>query len=231
MLISTDGACRWGGTPECVSCGVAFVQTNDDDIFYQATVEDGSTSQRGELHGLKLALEIALERRSDPDEDIIIITDSEYLYNSVMKEWCFKWQRNNWNGSNGVVKNVDLWADIVDLLNRLDKNTVYLQWTKGHLISSHTPSIVKKTMAADTTGISLFTNVQNVAKRSSEYDRIVTEFNGHRVRNGELAVPDTAAIDWTIANVMADLLAGYVKDVVISAAARATALPNIKTIK
>lgn len=215
MIISTDGACKWGGTPECVSCGVAFIQTVDDNMLFKALVEDASTSQRGELNGLILALEYAVENLDY--EDTIIITDSEYLYNSVMKEWCFKWRQNNWQGSTGIVKNVDKWERITELLDKLGPSNVFLQWTKGHLISNLSPSLVKRIMNTDNTGLQLYSNIQSFANRPSDKQRIADELNKHRVEHGLHKLPDDTAIEWVSMNVMADLLAGYIKDTAIEA--------------
>ena len=220
MLIGTDGACKWGGTPECVSCGVAFIQT-DEAVLYKSRVEDSSTSQRGELNGLICALEYAAENiKPQSNESVIIITDSEYLHNAVMKEWYDKWQQNDWIGSTGQrVKNVDKWVEIANLIDTLRNigSEVYVQWTKGHLISGLTPAVVKRIVNSDPTGIMLYSQIQAIANRPSEHDRIVSDFNKHRTAQGVDALPDDVAIDWVTMNVTADLLAGYIKDTVLTA--------------
>ena len=135
-----------------------------------------------------------------------------------MKEWCFKWRNNNWRGSTGdTVKNVDLWEQITELLIEIGTDKVFLQWTKGHLISGLTPSIVKRVMHEDPTGVALYSNVYTIANRGCEGPRIAKDFNKHRVKQDVQVVPDEVAIDWTVTNVVADLLAGYIKDVVITA--------------
>lgn len=215
MIIGIDGACKWGGTPECVSCGVAVIN-DDENIYYKSTVESESTSQRGELNGLLMALEEAC-KHEDTSEDVIIITDSEYIYNAITKEWCQKWKANNWIGSTGSrVKNVDKWERIVELVAKLE-GRLFMQWTKGHLISNLSDSVVKRIVDKDPTGISLIDNISTLANRASECERVAADFNDHRVRQGQHAVPLEVAIEWTVMNVAADLLAGYIKNTVIAA--------------
>ena len=91
MLIAIDGACKRNGEPDCFSTGVAWFITDTGDMFFKAACETQSTSQRGELSGLLEALKYATENAAE-DEDVIIVTDSEYMFNSVDKEWCLKWR-------------------------------------------------------------------------------------------------------------------------------------------
>ena len=210
MLISIDGGCKRQGTPQCSSVGVAWVQTDDGDLFYRAHYENlESTSQRGELNGLISALEVAVER-SEPDESIIIVTDSEYLYNSVSKGWSLTWERSGWQGSGGPVKNRDMWQKVNEMLRKLNaaEERVFMQWTKGHLIS-YTAGNAKRAMAKDPTGIGLFMNIKAIATRGSEEDRIVDDFIYNRVKHEHQVPPRVACLDWCVANVMADTLASY----------------------
>lgn len=217
MLIGIDGACKWGGTPECVSCGVAFVVREDGHMEYKSIVEDASTSQRGELNGLICALTYAKENCTE-DKNIVIVTDSEYLYNSVEKEWYSKWKRNNWVGASGPVANVDKWISICDLLEALETAdaAVAMQWTKGHLISGLTPGMVKSIMRNDPTGIALYSNIQTLATRVPTKERLVKEFNDKRLKQGCHTLPEEFVIEQVCMNVTADLLAGYIKDTVLA---------------
>lgn len=210
MLIAIDGGCKRQGTPQCSSVGVAWVQTDDGDLFYRAHYENlESTNQRGELNGLISALEVAAER-AQPDEAIIIVTDSEYLYNTVSKGWSFTWERAGWRGASGPVKNIDMWQVVNGLLRKLNarEERVFMQWTKGHLIS-YTPGSIKRAMVKDPTGISLFMNIKAIATRGSEEDRIISDFIYNRVKHEHQVPPRVACLEWCIANVMADSLASY----------------------
>ena len=210
MLIATDGACKRLGKDDCTATGVAWIQTKDGQMLFKAFFEENSTSQRGEIYGLIEALEYAHKHR-DYAEDIIIITDSEYLLNTVMLDWCFKWRANNWiAGSGDRAKNADLWDRVCTLLEDIGKDSVYLQWTKGHLIS-YTPGNIATAMRQDPTGVELLSRINVIANRPSERDRIIKDFNDNRVKHDKYAVPGDMAIEWVVANVVADALAGYVE--------------------
>ena len=210
MLIATDGACKRNGTPECCSIGVAWIQTEDGDMLYRSRFESTeSTSQRGEINGLIEGLKYAVENASD-DEDIIVITDSEYLYNAVELGWCMKWRDARWFGGMGPVKNPDLWAEVcrlLDALNRFEPR-VYMQWTKGHIVH-YTAGKVKQAMVVDPAGVELFTRIVAVANRPADRSRIIQDFVKYRREHNKLWPPPETCLEWAIANAMADSLAGY----------------------
>ena len=208
MLIATDGACKRNGQSTCLSVGVAWIQTEDGQMLFKSAYETCSTSQRGEINGLMESLKYAVEK-AGPDEDIIIITDSEYLYNTVMLEWCHKWKNNNWIGASGdTVKNSDMWDKICIMLKKLD-GRVFMQWTKGHLMS-YTPGNIKYAMKEDPTGIELFMRISAIAKRESEKDRIIKDFIKQRNEHDRPPPPPEVCLDWVIANATADSLASYI---------------------
>ena len=209
MLIAIDGACKRNGEPSCSSSGVAWIQTEDGNYLYKAHFETGSTSQRGEIFGLLEALQYAHE--ANTDEDIIIVTDSEYLYNTVTLEWAKKWQRNNWHGAQGPVKNAELWNKVLYYLDNLNKHheRVFMQWTKGHLIH-YTPGLIKQAILADTSGIELYTRVLSVASREADKPRIIADFLRERREHEKVEPPAEVAFEWAVANTVADCLASYI---------------------
>ena len=208
MLIATDGACKRNGEPTCVSLGVAWIITDAGEMLFKAKFETESTSQRGELNGIIEALEYANEHMDD-DESLSIITDSEYMFNTIEKDWVHKWARQAWTGSTGPVKNPDMWEHVLHLLDspKLDGN-VFMQWTKGHLIS-YTPGNTKKAMLLDATGIELRDRIMSVAQRPADKLRIIRDFNYNRKTHGFITVPDETAIEWAVENTVADCLASY----------------------
>lgn len=67
----------------------------------------------------------------------IVYTDSTYAYNGISK-WIAGWKMRNWKGSNGkVVKNVEQWQKIDELLNKdaFSSNTFKFKWVKAHASS------------------------------------------------------------------------------------------------
>jgi len=210
MLIAIDGACKRNGTPQCSSIGVAWIETEDGQLLYKSKFENtGSTSQRGEINGLIEALKYAANNAA-PEEDIIIVTDSEYLYNTVMLDWCFKWRAADWIGGQGPVKNPDLWNDVCMYLDILNTNgpRVFMQWTKGHLIH-YTPGNIKQAMIVDPEGLELYKRVCAVANRPADIKRIINDFAHMRKTHDKPVPPPATCLEWAIANTMADCLANY----------------------
>ena len=210
MLISIDGACKRNGDPTCSSSGVAWIQTEEGNYLYKSKFETCSTSQRGELNGLLEALRYAVGF-ADLHEDIIIITDSEYLYNTVTLNWVDKWHDNNWVGATGPVKNVDMWDAAWNMLHCLNRpnERVFMQLTKGHLIH-YTPGLVNRAMISDSTGLELYMNICSVAGRSADKPRIIDDFLRERRDHDKNEPPREVAIDWAVANTMADCIASYI---------------------
>lgn len=211
MLFAIDGACKRNGEPTCVSVGVAWCITDDGDMGFKSKFEHESTSQRGELNGLTEALEFAAEHARD-DEDIIIVTDSEYMFNTIALEWWSKWRANRWYGAQGdIVKNVDMWKHVAELMDKLAAKhcEVSMQWTKGHLVH-YTPGNIKKAMEVDPTGVELYTRIAAVANRPADIGRIVQQFKEERVKHKHMAPPDAIALEWAIVNATADALASYI---------------------
>lgn len=213
-IIAIDGASRRNGKPDCVSAGAAVVFLDNNDLVLKVKPEYASTSQRGEINGLILALEYAVSILPD-GEDIIVVTDSEYLHNTIMKEWLQKWYKNDWVGSTGPVKNRDLWEHVYKLLQEIHNHEgeVYLNWTKGHLLA-YSPSNIKNAMEEDVTGYVLYDRISTMAKRDSEFHRLVTEFNKQRREHDYMELPAVAACDWVIYNTVADCIASYTVGIV-----------------
>jgi ribonuclease HI len=211
MLISIDGACKRNGEPTCSSCGVAWIQTEDEQLLYKANYEStGSTSQRGELQGLIAALDYA-RFNSGANEIISIITDSEYLFNTVSKEWVNKWYDNKWIGSEGVtIKNVDMWQHVYSSLQELnaDGDRVFMQWTKGHIMS-YTPGNIKRAMMVDATGVELYSRILAMGGRPADKGRIISDFKMQRTKHDHLVPDDETCFKWCMANVMADCLTSF----------------------
>jgi len=182
-------------------------------MLFLSKAEINSTSQRGEINGLLEALKYAKLNR-EPDEMIIIISDSEYLCNTVTLEWAWKWQANDWQTSTGALaKNMDLWQEVVKLVDFIGRDNVCMQWVKGHLIS-YTKGNARRAMAADSTGIELYTQMLTMLNRPSEKDRVVKELKQksreHEISGDITNVPDVVLLEWVSMNIMADLLADYI---------------------
>lgn len=62
--------------------------------------------------------------------DITIHSDSAYVVNAFEKGWINNWQKNNWKTADKKpVKNMELWQEMIELLNKHDYKFVKV---KGH---------------------------------------------------------------------------------------------------
>lgn len=134
MIIAIDGASRRNGKPDCLAAGGVFIK-QDGTYKTAAGYDTPSTNQRGELVGLLAALETMGDL--DP-QDVILVTDSEYLYNAIYKDWLTGWANKGWKTASGdPVKSQDLWVKIADLLQRrrVEGYDINIYHIKGHLVS------------------------------------------------------------------------------------------------
>lgn len=61
---------------------------------------------------------------------VTVMTDSQYVYNSVTKGWAEGWRKNGWiKKDKKPALNADLWEE---LLNEIAKHEVNFIWIKGH---------------------------------------------------------------------------------------------------
>lgn len=85
-----------------------------------------TTSQRMELTA---ALE-ALDHHLDV-EDLVIVSDSAYLVNTMNEEWYKKWEQNRWRNVRGEpIANVDLWKGIIKFVQ--ENPRIQFEKVKGH---------------------------------------------------------------------------------------------------
>lgn len=119
--IYTDGACR--GNPGRGGWGAILVYGSVEKELCGG--EPMTTNNRMELS----AVIAALSALKEPCE-VTLTTDSQYVVNAIEKGWLESWRKNNWKKSDkGQVLNVDLWQELISLLEKHEVNFV---WVKGH---------------------------------------------------------------------------------------------------
>jgi len=60
----------------------------------------------------------------------VLFTDSQYVANAIEKGWAVRWRSRNWmRDRNHKAVNSDLWAELLDELERHD---VVFRWVRGH---------------------------------------------------------------------------------------------------
>lgn len=136
MIIAVDAACRGNGKVDCVSAGCAFVKMSDQKMYIKLGIDTNSTNQRGELLGLSLGLAEGIKNITERKENVYLITDSEYIYNTITKEWYETWMKRGWVTAAGEpVKNQDMWTKIISLLHQYEEGSLAVYHVKGHVFS------------------------------------------------------------------------------------------------
>lgn len=137
LVVSIDGACRRNGKPNCIAAGGVFIQQYVDGTCELSKAlsnyEIKSTNQRGEL----LALITALDYIWSAKQSAMIVTDSEYIFNAMTKEWYKGWISRGWKTAmNEPVKNSDLWRAISQAHMKCvdDDVEIIFYHIKGHCI-------------------------------------------------------------------------------------------------
>lgn len=212
LLISIDGACRRNGKPDCVSAGGVFIQQFDNELNLQQTsilsnYETASTNQRGEL----LALLTALDYIWSSKQSTQIVTDSEYLFNAMTKEWYKSWQHKCWVTATGEpVKNKDLWQEIASAYCRCEDAGIDIVFyhIKGHCIPFGKVT-ANTLLTKDTTGARLMAEVfikYDMVSKTTKKDQLEQANTLSERNNGFKLTPDKMR-QFVVANVMADAVA------------------------
>ncbi len=62
--------------------------------------------------------------------EVTVVTDSQYVRNSVAKGWVHGWARKGWKDEKGRPRlNADLWKL---MLEQLERHKVTISWIRGH---------------------------------------------------------------------------------------------------
>jgi ribonuclease HI len=119
--VYTDGGCRPNPGP---GGWAAIVLGPDGSPRELSGGEADTTNNRMELRAAIEGL-----RALGESTQIELYTDSEYLRRGVT-EWLPRWRQSGWRTARkGAVKNVDLWTDLAD---ELERHQVDWHWVKGH---------------------------------------------------------------------------------------------------
>lgn len=201
--IAIDGACRRNGKPDCVSSGACFIVTQNDDIIQTealAKVEEQSTSQRGELIGLILALEY-LSTLSNIEA--LILTDSEYIFNTMTKDWINRWLANDWQTAEyQEVKNKDMWQIIYSLKEAVSIPVTFFH-IKGHLLSVGLKKS-EKLFLEDTTGFMLY---QHILQEKRIQPEKLMHAKDLSLENNGFSIADTTWYEFAAMNAVVDTVA------------------------
>lgn len=117
--IYTDGAAK--GNPGNGGYGLVMelVGTLLKKEFYEGFRH--TTNNRMEL----LAVIVGLEKLKNENMTVLVVSDSKYVIDSVVKGWVFGWEKKGFAGK----KNPDLWKRFLIIYR---KHKVDFKWIKGH---------------------------------------------------------------------------------------------------
>ena len=119
--IFTDGACSGNPGPG----GYGVILRFGEHTKELSGGEHETTNNRMELTGVITGLSALKE----PCE-VTLTTDSKYVVDSITKGWVYGWQKKGWIKSDKKpALNVDLWKQLLPLLEKHKGNFV---WVKGH---------------------------------------------------------------------------------------------------
>lgn len=121
VKIYTDGACS--GNPGKGGWGAVLVY-GEKEMELSGGNPD-TTNNRMELTAVIEALKALKVPCS-----VELTTDSKYVCDAINKQWVYSWQKNNWRKADKKpALNVDLWQELLPLLER---HKVEFIWVKGH---------------------------------------------------------------------------------------------------
>jgi len=122
VIAYTDGSCYPNPGPGGWGVHLEFGPHSKD---LKGGVES-TTNNRMELRAVIEAIKAIKEWAR-----VEVVTDSQYVLQGITV-WIIKWKSNNWmrgKKSNKLVKNVDLWKELDELVQKKD---VMFRWVKGH---------------------------------------------------------------------------------------------------
>lgn len=117
--IYTDGAAK--GNPGKGGYGIVMERVGTP---YKKEFFEGfrhTTNNRMEL----LAVIVGLEKLKNPNTKVLVVSDSKYVVDSVLKKWVFGWEKKGFTGK----KNPDLWKRFLIIYRQ---HQVDFKWIKGH---------------------------------------------------------------------------------------------------
>ncbi len=117
--IYTDGAAKGNPGPGGYGIVMELVGKPYHKEFFEGFRH--TTNNRMEL----LAVIVGLEKLKTENTKVLVVSDSKYVVDSVIKKWVFGWEKKGYVGK----KNPDLWKRFLIVFR---KHQVDFKWIKGH---------------------------------------------------------------------------------------------------
>lgn len=132
IKIYTDGACSQNGTWQG-GWGTVVVE-NDTLLCSFSGAATETTNNAMELSAFLKALEYIYFHK-EPTQQYEVLSDSAYIINCFEQKWHVNWRKNGWrNAKKEPVANKELWLEILNLYDTLNKENINFKFTKvkGH---------------------------------------------------------------------------------------------------
>ena len=124
VTIYTDGSCL--SNPGGPGGWAALLRLDGTD--HEKLISGGldcTTNNRMEI----MAVLMGLRALNQPCE-VTVVTDSQYVANSITKGWLFSWEKSNFRDKKGKIRlNDDLWRQ---MLTELRRHKITVKWIEGH---------------------------------------------------------------------------------------------------
>lgn len=209
VTIAIDGASRRNGKPDCISAGGVYVVDHDQGTTMCLSLHEyNSTNQRGEMMALLKAFDFIHSNK----QMARIVTDSEYLFNTITKDWINAWNRKGWVTAIGEpVKNQDLWRCILHVHNAIvDKGIEFTMYhVRGHVIPMG-KVLGSSLLNTDLTGRTLWEATRKKAQHllwSTEYAGKLQSVQDCSIKNNGFEMHPEVILDFVAANTVADFIA------------------------
>jgi ribonuclease HI len=117
--IYSDGSAKGNPGPGGYGVVMEWVGKPYKKEFYEGFRH--TTNNRMELLGVI----VGLEKLKNENTSVLVVSDSKYVIDSVVKKWVFGWEKKGFVGK----KNPDLWARFLKIYRH---HEVEFKWVKGH---------------------------------------------------------------------------------------------------
>jgi len=120
--IYTDGAAKGNPGPGGYGVVMEMVGTPYKKEFFEGFRH--TTNNRMEL----LAVIVGLEKLKAPKTNVLVVSDSKYVVDSVEKGWVFGWEKKYFKDK----KNPDLWMRFLKIYRQHNVKFMWIKWHNNH---------------------------------------------------------------------------------------------------
>lgn len=130
IIIYTDGACKYNPGPGGYAA-IIFDKSQKKGIKGNNKYTTNNIMElTSVIEALKWVLSFSKIYLEDKNSSIKVYSDSNYVVNSINNKWLWEWEKNKWKNSSGIVKNKEMWKELISILENIS-NIEFIK-VKGH---------------------------------------------------------------------------------------------------